>query len=93
MGGNYNTTTRMRRYNGNGELKIIGEYKDNAHLLQPNKTYHIKITVQNGTSKFFVDNVLFFEFTDPDPFTKGWFAIRSTKSHQEIDEVKIWALE
>ena len=93
MGGNYNTTTRMRRYNGNGELKIVGEFKDSVHLLQANKTYHIKIIVQNGTSKFFVDNILFFEFTDPNPFTKGWFAIRSTKSRQEIDEVKIWGLE
>ena len=93
MGGNYNTTTRMRRYNGNGELKIVGEFKDSVHLLQANKTYHIKIVVQNGTSKFFVDNILFFEFTDPNPFTKGWFAIRSTKSRQEIDELKIWALE
>jgi rhamnogalacturonan endolyase len=93
MGGNYNTTTRMRRYDGKGELKIIGEYKDSTHLLQANKTYHLKIVVQNGNSKFFVDERLFFEFTDPSPLTKGWFALRSTKSRQEIDDVKIWLLE
>jgi hypothetical protein len=93
MGGNYNTTTRMRRYDGKGELKITGEYKDSMHLLQPNKTYHIKIIIQNGNSKFFVDGILFFEFTDPDPFTTGWFALRSTKSRQEIDDLKIWALQ
>src|SRR5688572_24219487 len=28
MGGNYNTTTRMRKYNGKGELKIVGEFTD-----------------------------------------------------------------
>ena len=92
MGGNYNTTTRMRRYNGNGELKITGEYKDSSHLLVANKTYRIKIIVQNGNNKFYVDDKLFFDFTDDKPFTNGWFALRSTKSHQEIDKVKIWQL-
>ncbi len=90
MGGNYNTTTRMRRYNGKGELKIVGEYTDSIHLLQSNIPYHIKISYINGTSKFFVNGLLFFEFTDTAPFTKGWFAIRSTKSRQIIDDVKIW---
>jgi Domain of unknown function (DUF6250) len=92
MGGNYNTTTRMRRYDGRGLLKIVGEFKDSAHLLKPNVPYHIKISCINGTSQFFVNGELFFEFTDPAPFTEGWFAIRSTKSRQEIDEVKIWQL-
>lgn len=93
MGGNYNTTTRMRRYDGKGTLKILGEFKDSAHLLKPNVPYQIKITFINGTSKFFVNGELFFEFTDPAPFTEGWFAIRSTKSRQMIDELKIWQLQ
>lgn len=93
MGGNYNTTTRMRRYDGKGTLKILGEFKDSAHLLKPNVPYHIKITFTNGTSKFFVNGELFFEFTDPSPFTEGWFALRSTKSRQGIDDVKIWQLQ
>ncbi len=93
MGGNYNTTTRMRRYDGRGELKIVGEFKDSAHLLKPNIPYHIKISVINGTCKFYVNGELYFEFTDPAPFTEGWFAIRSTKSRQVIDEVRIWQLQ
>lgn len=93
IGGNYNTTTRMRRYNGKGELKIIGEYKDSTHLLQSNIPYRIKIKYSNGTSIFFVNGQLFFEFTDLQPFTEGWFAIRSTKSRQVIDDIKIWKLE
>jgi hypothetical protein len=92
MGGNYNTTTRMRRYNGKGELKITGEFTDSTHLLKPNTPYHIKISFTNGTSKFYVNEILFFEFTDSSPFTEGWFAIRSTKSRQIIDDVKIWKL-
>lgn len=93
MGGNYNTTTRMRRYNGQGELKIVGEYKDSAHLLKPNIPYRIKISYVKGTSKFYVNDVQFFDFTDTAPFTEGWFAIRSTKSRQVIDDVKIWQLQ
>lgn len=93
MGGNYNTTTRMRRYDGKGELRIVGELKDSAHLLKPNITYRVKISVINGTSKFYVNGELFFEFADPVPFPEGWFAIRSTKSRQLIDDVKIWQLQ
>ena len=93
MGGNYNTTTRMRRYDGKGELKIVGEYKDSSHLLKPNMPYQIRIRFIKGSSQFFVNGELFFEFTDPAPFTEGWFAIRSTKSRQVIDDVKIWKLQ
>lgn len=90
MGGNYNSTTRMRRYDGRGELKIVGEYKDSAHLLKANTVYHIRISFINGTAAFFVNGEKYFEFKDPAPFTEGWFAIRSTKSRQVIDDVRIW---
>lgn len=93
MGGNYNTTTRMRRYDGKGNLQIVGEYTDSAHLLKPNKTYHVEIKVENGISTFSVDDVVFFSFKDDDPLTHGWFAIRSTRSRQLIDNLKIWQLE
>jgi len=93
MGGNYNTTTRMRRYDGKGTLQIIGEFTDSIHLLQPNKNYHIKIKVENGTSTFSVNDIVFFSFKDNNPLTSGWFAIRSTKSRQLIDNLKIWQLD
>ena len=92
MGGNHNTTTRMRRYDGS-ELKIVGEYTDPAHLLEANKVYHITIIVGDGLSRFLVDGAEFFSFTDDKPFNEGWFAIRSTKSRQRIDNFKIWQIE
>jgi hypothetical protein len=92
MGGNDNSTTRMRRYDGKGNLQIVGEYKDSLHLLRPNKTYHIAIFVKDGVSKFLVDGEEYFSFKDARPFTEGWFAIRSTKSRQWIDNVKIYSL-
>jgi hypothetical protein len=93
MGGNYNTTTRMRRYDGKGKLEVIKEYADSAHLLKPNHTYHITIQVKNGKSRFSVDGQEFFCFKDPKPLKHGWFAIRSTKSRQLIDNLKIWQLD
>jgi Domain of unknown function (DUF6250) len=93
MGGNYNTTTRMRRYDGKGALQIVGEYTDSAHLLKPNKIYHIQLKVENGVSAFWVDDKEYFSFKDDKPLMNGWFAIRSTKSRQLIDNVKIWQLE
>ena len=93
MGGNYNTTTRMRRYDGKGTLQIVGEYTDSAHLLKPNKKYHILIKVENGTSTFAVDGETYFSYKDDKPLNSGWFAIRSTKSRQLIDNIKIWQLD
>ncbi len=92
MGGNYNSTSRMRRYDGKGTLQVVGEFTDSAHLLKANKTYHLAIVVKGGTSTFYVDGVRYFSFKDERPLTEGWFAIRSTRSRQRIDNVKIYSL-
>ncbi|GAB2805966.1 DUF6250 domain-containing protein [Ferruginibacter profundus] len=92
MGGNYNKTTRFRKYN-NGDKRIIAEYSDSVHLLQPNKEYFIEITVSNGLVKFAVDGRVYFTWKDEQPFTHGYFGIRSTRSRQEIDDLKIYQLK
>ncbi|WP_324670995.1 DUF6250 domain-containing protein [Hymenobacter sp. GOD-10R] len=92
MGGNTNTTTRFRKYQGNGERTLLQEYSDPAHLLQPNKEYKIKTIVQNGTTSFWVDGTCFFTYTDPTPFKTGYFGIRSTKSRQEIANFRVYQL-
>jgi rhamnogalacturonan endolyase len=93
MGGNYNSTTRMRRYDGKTNLRIVGEFTDSVHLLKPNYKYHIEIKTENGVNSFAVNGETYFSFKDDQPFTQGWFAIRSTKSRQWIDNVKIWQLK
>lgn len=92
MGGNTNKTTRFRKYQGTGERTLLQEYTDAAHLLQPNKTYHIKTIVENGTTSFWVDGERYFSYTDPTPLRKGYFGLRSTKSRQAVDNVIIYAL-
>ncbi len=93
FGGNYNTTTRFRKYNTLGEKKILGEFTDSKHLLQPNKEYTIKIIILNGVTQFLVDDELYFSYKDDSPLMHGYFAFRSTRSHQEIDDIKIYSLK
>ena len=93
IGGNSNTTTRFRKYLGNGERKLISDLQDKQHLLQPNKTYFIQIVVDNGTTKVFVDGEQYFSFTDVEPLTEGYFGFRTVKSRQEIGDFKVYRLK
>lgn len=93
MGGNYNSTTRFRKYDGKGEKSIIAEYNDSLHLLQPNTEYHIQISMYNGEITFTVNGIVYFHYTDKDPLTHGCFGIRSTRSRQEIEEISIYQSE
>lgn len=90
MGGNYNTSTRFRKYQ-HGDKKILVDFSDAPHLLQANKTYQIVIEVFNGLVSYSVDGIQFFDWKDPQPYPGGYFAFRSTKSRQEIDDLLIEA--
>jgi hypothetical protein len=92
MGGNGNTTTRFRKYQG-GKRKLIQEYLDQEHLLVPNHQYHIRIVVRNGHITFSVDGRLFFSYKDPLPLTQGYFGFRSTWSRHEIDNFSVYQLD
>ncbi|TDE12818.1 DUF6250 domain-containing protein [Dyadobacter psychrotolerans] len=89
MGGNANTTTRFRKYHGNGKRQLLKEYTDKEHLLKPNQTYHIKILVLNGQTSFWVDGERYFEYNDENPLTEGYFGFRSTWSRHEIDHFQV----
>lgn len=93
FGGNSNTTTRFRKYTGNGERVLLSDLTDQEHLLKPNKIYSIKIVVYNGISKFFVDDKEFFSFQDTNSIAEGYFGFRTTQSRQEIDDFKIYRLK
>lgn len=93
IGGNTNSTTRFRKYLGNGKKPLIHDFQDEAHLLQPNKSYHIQTVVYNGVTKVFVDGKEYFSYEDKEPFTEGYFGFRTTQSRHEIDELKIYRLK
>jgi hypothetical protein len=93
IGGNSNTTSRFRKYQGNGERTLVFDLQDKEHLLQPNKNYMIQLVVLNGSTKMFVDGKQYFSFTDDQPLTEGYFGFRTTQSHQEIDDFKVYRLK
>lgn len=92
MGGNSNTTTRFRKYDGKGNRVLLQEHADANHLLKPDKKYKIKIIVQNGTTSFWVDGECYFRYADPRPLRQGYFGFRSVHSRQEVSGFRIYRL-
>tara|TARA_R110002050_G_scaffold261556_1_gene401680 strand:+ start:197425 stop:198129 length:705 start_codon:yes stop_codon:yes gene_type:complete len=93
IGGNRNTTSRFRKYLGNGERNLFEDLRENEFLLKPNKTYYIQTVVYNGIIKVFVDNKEYFSFLDENPLKNGYFGFRTTESRHEIDNLKIYSLK
>ncbi len=89
FGGNTNTTTRFRKYQGTGKKTVLKEYTDVEHLLEANKTYHCLLVMKDDSFFFYANNVLFFSFKDVKSLKKGWFGFRTTQSRQFIDNVKV----
>ena len=91
MGGNENTTTRFRRYAGDGTKPLLPEHdlRDKRFLLQSNQTYHIEISVRVGVVEYRRDGEVLFSWRDPAPLTEGWFGLRTVHSHQVIRNFQV----
>jgi len=97
-GGNYNSTTRFRRYDGNEagvedatkRPAILKEYTDKAHLLKANHWYHVKIESRRGHTRFFIDGECIVDYLDPQPLESGWFGFRTTLSRTRITNFKAY---
>jgi hypothetical protein len=94
MGGNGNTTTRMRRYDGRGARQLLGEYLDPAHLLQPARRYQVRIEVNAQGCGFWIDGQRWFshQAAETAPISTGYFGFRSTWSVQAISHFRVWQL-
>ncbi|GEM_PF-884895 len=92
IGGHDNRTTRFRKYDHRGEKPVIEEYTDADHLLQGNTLYKIMIIVNEGRTQFFLNGMPYFDYTDKQPYTEGYFAFRTTRSHQQIDNFAVFRI-
>jgi rhamnogalacturonan endolyase len=61
-------------------------------LLEGNRVYSVEITVREGRTTFSVDGVRYFEYTDKNPLTEGYFGFRTTRSHQRLRNFKVHRL-
>ncbi|MCR4995484.1 MAG: DUF6250 domain-containing protein [Bacteroidales bacterium] len=101
-GGNYNSTTRFRRYTGDTlaisdasrRPPILVEYTDSAHLLRPNHWYQVRIEMtSDGRTRYFLDDQLLVDYLDPTPLLHGWFAFRTTWSHTRLTGFKVEGIQ
>lgn len=93
-GGNENTTTRFRRYDGTGAKPLLAEHdlRDRRVLLEGDRTYLIEISVStDGRVRWARDGEVLFDFTDPQPLREGWFGFRTVHSRIEIADFQVTA--
>jgi hypothetical protein len=54
-----------------------------------NKTQTVTLIAVGSLVQYWRDGVKIFEMTDAQPYTKGWFGIRTTKNHLQVRHLRI----
>ena len=96
LGGNSNTTTRFRRYigrPGDRPLRPEDDLRAPAYLLRPNVPQKIRLVACGGLIQYYRDEQRYFELSDPAPYTRGWFGLRTVTSHLEIRDFRVYRLK
>ncbi|HWA24194.1 MAG TPA: DUF6250 domain-containing protein [Lacunisphaera sp.] len=91
-GGNTNSTTRFRRYDGTGARPLLPEHDltEKKFLLQPDHAYAIALVAgADGRVQFIRDGEVIFDWTDPQPLKRGWFGFRTVNSRIEVTEFSV----
>jgi hypothetical protein len=92
LGGNRNTTTRFRRYIGEpGNRPLLPEHDLSApdSLLVANRRQTITLVADGAHVEYRRDGKVLFVYEDDAPYTRGWFALRTTFSHLRIEHLRI----
>lgn len=89
-GANYNTTTRLRRYVGEAGVRpLIYDYTE--PLLAANEPNRVRIVSDGGLVQWWNNGRLVFDYRDPEPYTGGHFAFRTTWSHFRFADFRVCA--
>jgi hypothetical protein len=90
-GANTNTTTRMRRYVGQAGIRPLLHDRTEPLLVahEPNR---VRIVSDGSTVRWWDNGRLVFDHSDPEPYTSGHFAFRTTWSHFRISDFRVWRL-
>jgi len=92
IGGNDNTTTRMRRYVGaRNERPLLPQHdrREADTLLRANVWQKITLRADGRGAEVWRDGTRLFRLDDVRPYTRGWFAIRTVRSHLRIRNLTI----
>ncbi|MFC4992749.1 DUF6250 domain-containing protein [Rubritalea tangerina] len=93
-GANHNTTTRFRRYPGDGTRPCLPQHdlSDPQFLHTPNTTLKITILSEGARQRYLCNGKTVFDYTDPSPLTEGWFGFRTVNNHLVIDNFHVTLL-
>lgn len=92
IGGNRNTTTRMRRYVGEAGVRpLLPEHdrEGKADMLVANCWFRLRLIADGQRIAVERDGATLFAMTDDAPYRRGWFGLRTTQSHIQIRNFKI----
>ncbi|MGA2581962.1 MAG: DUF6250 domain-containing protein [Tepidisphaeraceae bacterium] len=96
QGGNANTTTRFRRYIGAADTRPLlpqNDLSDKEDLLTPNASQWIQLIACGNLIQYYRDGKKLFEMDDPDPYTSGNFAFRTTQNHMIVRGFEVLRLK
>jgi hypothetical protein len=94
QGGNYNSTTRFRRYIGDPELRpLLPEHDLTAPLLDANTPHEIQVIANGNRIQYFYDGKATFDFEDAEAYRRGRFGFRTTFSHVEIRDFRVYRVK
>ena len=91
-GGNNNSTTRFRRYPGDGTRPIepANDLQTPEFLLRADHPYRIELVASNGKVQYIRDGEVIFDVLDPEPLAEGRFGFRTVNSRLEIRNVRVY---
>lgn len=95
LGGNGNSTTRFRRYIGDPvQRPLLARYdlRDEPDMIRANQCQLIQLVAAGSTIQYYRDGKCVFDFSDPKPYTFGWFGFRTTKNHMQIRKFRVFSL-
>jgi hypothetical protein len=95
QGGNANTSTRFRRYVGRpGDRPLLPQHDHAAadEMLVANRWQTVRLVADGGLIQYWNDERKLFELNDAEPYTRGWFGLRTTFSHLRVRRFRVHRL-
>lgn len=92
-GGNTNSTTRFRRYDGTGTRPLLPGHDLGSpeFLLKADHVYRVELVAAEGRVQFVRDGEAIFDWVDPDPLASGWFGFRTVHSRIEVHSFAVFS--
>jgi hypothetical protein len=61
-------------------------------MLVPNRWRTVRLIADGGLIQYWNDERKLFELNDAQPYTRGWFGLRTTLSHLRVRRFRVYAL-